>query len=204
MIKNWLEAELNLKIQSKFESEKTGVYLMKAYFGLLFIMLVMLNGCGRNVDNHIKKDMDGLYQKSSDAQALYRQQEKKQHDILNASKTTHYSKEIDVDAVDQIVADSDYVWTVDVPVPLQASEKKNCYEASPTHYSIGYVTSLDHDALVAFYKQQMELFGWRQWWEIDGLEALLLFEKPNKHCAISIRSGDTRRKQDIIISQKIV
>lgn len=172
--------------------------------GLVFMMLIILSGCGHNADKHVSKSMKKSDQNRSDAHALYFQQEVSQRDILSTGKTVQHNKEIDVDAIEQIMVDSDYVWTVDIPVPLQAAEKKNCYETSPTHYSVGYVTSLDHDALVSFYKQQMELFGWHQWWEIDGFEALLLFEKPNKQCAISIRSGDARRKHDIIISQKTV
>lgn len=177
---------------------------MYLHCGLVLMMLTILSGCVHNSDKHMSKDMLGSSQKGSDAQELYHQQEMNQRTILSTGKTIQHSKEIDVDAVEQIMVDSDYVWTVDIPVPLQAAEKKHCYETSPTHYSIGYVTSLDHDALVAFYKQQMELFGWHQWWEMNGFEALLLFEKPHKQCAISIRSGDARRKQDIIISQKTV
>lgn len=173
-------------------------------YGLMLMMLAMLGGCNHNSDKYISKNMKKSSKHTSDAKALYRQQEENQREILSTSKTVHYSKEIDVDSIEQIMIDSDYVWTADIPVPLQAVEKKNCYETGPTHYSVGYVASLDHDALVAFYKQQMELFGWHQWWEINGREALLLFEKSHKQCAISIRSGDSRRKQDIIISQKTV
>lgn len=177
---------------------------MYLHYGLLLIMLTVLGGCVHNSDKYVSKKMKKSSQQWSDAQELYSQQEMDQNNLLSTGRTIQHSKEIDVDSVEQIVADSDYVWTVDIPVPLQAAEKKHCYETSPTHYSIGYVTSLDHDALVAFYKQQMELFGWHQWWEMDGLEALLLFEKPHKQCAVSIRSGDARKKQDIIISQKTV
>lgn len=175
---------------------------MYVRYGLVLMMLTILSGCVHNSDKYLSKTRS--LKNRSDAQVLYSQQELNQHDMLSTSKTVQYSKEIDVESIEQIMVDSDYVWTVDVPVPLQATEKKNCYETGPTHYSVGYVTSLDHEDLIAFYKQQMELFGWRQWWELDGIEALLLFEKPHKQCAISIRSGDSRRKQDIIISQKTV
>lgn len=113
-----------------------------------------------------------------------------------------YQKEIDIDNVELDYVTFDYVWTVDIPVPMDAVQKRNYCQAEPDLYAIGY-TSVEHqDDLIAFYLQQMELLGWQCWWQTQGLEALLMFEKPHKQCAISIRPGSSRKKTDIVVMQK--
>lgn len=189
---------LSKKSNSGFWPLLSGSSNMYIRYGLMLVMLVALGGCQKQGQS--KK----LSKQKSDAQMMYHQQEESQNSLFNASKTMQHNKEIDAESVEQAIVDVDYVWTVDVPIPLQAVEKKNYYEASPNLYSVGYATSLEHDALVAFYKQQMELYGWHNWWETDGLESLLLFEKAHKHCAVSIRPGSSKKKQDIIILQKTV
>ncbi len=168
--------------------------LMVVPFLSLVLLLSLLSGCGKQVDNNIDQ---------SHAEIVYHGQEVK-IDRLSESHTIQHQKEIDVDAVELDQINFDYVWTVDIPIPVDATEKRNYYEATPEVYAVGYITGEKRDELVAFYKQQMELLGWHCWWDTQGLEALLMFEKPHKQCAVSIRPSSTRRKSDIIVMQKTV
>lgn len=162
------------------------------------IAIVFLAGCQKQPSDKSNK------QKQHDAYIVYHEQEAKRQDLYSTSQTVQYQKEIDADSVDIDMINVDYVWTVDVPIPLKAVEKKNYYQARTKSYSVGYSVALEHDDLVAFYKKQMELYGWHCWWQTEGLESLLLFEKPHKHCAVSIRPSNSRNKQDIIVLQKTV
>ena len=124
---------------------------------------------------------------------------------MDASRQTMpLEKEIDIQDIELEQINVDYVWTMDVPVPLQAVPKKGYYEATPQVFTIGYTASEQRQELCDFYEQQMELLGWQSFWQTDsGLEAMLLFKKPHKQCAISIRPGN-RKKHDIIIMQQTV
>lgn len=45
----------------------------------------------------------------------------------------------------------------------------------------------EQQAVIDFYLQEMECNGWQRISVMQGIESLLLFEKPHKICAISIR-----------------
>lgn len=169
--------------------------LMVVPFLSVLLLVCFLPGCG---NKRVAKSV-----KSSHAEIAYQGQEVK-IDQLEQAHTIQYQKEIDVDAAELDQVNFDYVWTVDVPIPVDASEKRNYYQAAADAYAVGYTTALKQDDLVAFYKQQMELLGWHCWWDTSGLEALMLFEKPHKQCAVSIRPGSSRRKNDIILMQKTI
>ncbi len=168
--------------------------LMFVPFLSLVLLLSFLSGCGKQVDKNVDK---------SHAEIVYRGQEAK-IGRLSESHTIQHQKEIDVEAVELDQINFDYVWTVDIPIPVDATEKRNYYEATPEVYAVGYTTGEKRNELVAFYKQQMELLGWHCWWDTQGLEALMMFEKPHKQCAVSIRPGSSRRKSDIIVMQKTI
>lgn len=170
--------------------------MAKSYVLLLGIVVV-LAGCR-------KQEQSKNYKQYGDSQILYDEQKAKQQKLYHMSQTVHHQKEIDADVLDIGMINVDYVWTIDLPIPLQATEKKNYYHAEPTTYSVGYTVALDHEDLIDFYKKQMELLGWHCWWEADGIESLLMFEKHHKQCAISIRPSASRKKQDIIVLQKTV
>jgi hypothetical protein len=164
----------------------------------LLLMIGCLAGCGNKKQLH-ETELD-----QSHATIYYQEQEVKKRHIDNAAITVRHQKEIDVDAIELDQINFDYVWTVDIPVPIDAIEKRDYCQAKPDVYAVGYTASENQDDLIAFYKQQMELLGWHCWWDTQGLEALLMFEKPHKHCAVSIRPGSSRKKTDIIVMQKIV
>jgi len=169
-------------------------------YSILFIAIVSLAGCQKQREQSANKEQA----KKRDAYTVYNEQETKQHKLYGASQTIQHQKEIDAESVDIDTINVDYVWSIDVPIPLQAVEKKNYYQAQPNVYSIGYTVALERTDLIDFYKKQMELFGWHCWWQINGFETLMLFEKPHKHCAVSIRPSSSRKKQDIIVLQKTV
>lgn len=164
----------------------------------MLFMLVLLAGCSGKKTTH-QKELD-----ASHASIIYREQEEERKRIENAGTTLGHQKEIDVDGIDFDRINFDYVWTVDIPIPLDAVEKRDYCQATPEIYIAGYTTQEGPSELVDFYKQQMISLGWDHQWETQGLETLLIFEKPHKHCAVSIRPGSSRKKTDIVFMQKIV
>lgn len=163
---------------------------------MLFFVLACLAGCGGKKTNSV--------QSCSQAALYYEEQELKQKHLDGSGITVRHQKEIDVDAVSIERINYDYIWTIDIPVPIDAVEKRNYCCATSDVYTIGYTAPEKLEELIPFYKQQMELLGWQCGWETEGLEALLMFEKPHKHCAVSIRPSNSRKKTDIIIMQKTV
>jgi hypothetical protein len=174
---------------------------MYRHYSVFLLVIMLCAGCQKQQ----LKQSYARNAKKTNAQVAYNEQEATQRKLYGTSQAAQYPKEIDVESADINTINVDYVWSIDMPIPLQAVEKKNnYYQALPNVYFTGYTVALERDDLVDFYKKQMELFGWHCWWHIDGLEALMLFEKPHKHCAISIRPSSSRKKQDIIILQKTV
>lgn len=165
---------------------------------LLLPMIAFLAGCSGKKTVH-QTELD-----QSHARVYYQEQEAKKKQLESAGTTVRHRKEIDLDSIKIDHISFDYVWTVDIPVPIDAVEKRNYCQAKPDVYAVGYTAHEDQEELIAFYKQQMELLGWHCWWDTQGLEALLMFEKPHKHCAVSIRPSGSRKKTDIIVMQKTV
>lgn len=165
---------------------------------LLLLVIACIAGCGG------KKTSYQTELNQSHANLCYREQEAHKKQLERAGTTVRHRKEIDLDNIELDYINFDYVWTVDIPVPIDAVEKRNYCQAKPDVYAVGYTAHEDLEALTAFYKQQMELLGWHCWWDTQGLEALLMFEKPHKHCAVSIRPSASRKKTDIIVMQKTV
>ncbi|MEX0849537.1 MAG: hypothetical protein WD055_04875 [Candidatus Dependentiae bacterium] len=162
-----------------------------------FLSLVLLLSCLSGCSKQVEQD------EQSHAEVMYHGQEAKRSQLYQAT-TVQHQKEIDVDAVEFDEINFDYVWTVDIPIPVDATEKKNYCQAKADVYTVGYSTSQHQDELIAFYKQQMELLGWHCWWNTESIEGLMLFEKPHKQCAISIRPSNSRKKSDIVVMQKTV
>lgn len=164
----------------------------------LVMIVGCLAGCGGKKTSH-QEELSG-----SHATILYQEQEAKRKYLDGAGTTVRHQKEIDVENIELEYINYDYVWTVDIPVPIDAVEKRNYCQAKPDMYAIGYTVHEDQDELVTFYRQQMEILGWHCWWDTEGLEALLMFEKPHKQCAVSIRPSSSRKKTDIVVMQKTV
>lgn len=162
----------------------------------LLLIIGCLAGCGGKKTSH-QTELD-----QSHATIYYQEQETKRKQLEGAGTTVRHQKEIDVENIEIDQINFDYVWTIDIPIPIDAVEKRNYCQAKPDVYAAGYTAPENQDELVAFYKQQMELLGWHCWWDTQGLEALLMFEKPHKHCAVSIRPSSSRKKTDIIVMQK--
>ncbi len=78
----------------------------------------------------------------------------------------------------------------DVPVLIDAVPEKqlnyNQEQLGLTSFSYRVPTELQK--AVSFYNEEMERFGWKQFVQFCEAEALLIFEKPNKICSISLRS----------------
>ena len=164
----------------------------------LLLGIGFLAGCGG------KKTSQQTELDQSHATIYYQEQEAQKRQLEGAGTTVRHQKEIDVENIELEQINFDYVWTVDIPIPIDAVEKRNYCQAKPDVYAVGYTTHENQDDLVVFYKQQMELLGWQCWWDTQGLEALLMFEKPHKQSAVSIRAGASRKKTDIIVMQKTV
>lgn len=171
---------------------------------ILCLMVVVLSGCQKQMApkriNQQSKEVDTTI----DASAVHKRQSAKVKKLAQdvQKKPIIPAKEIDAISlkVEEIAAH--YVWDIDVPVPLNAKEKNGSCRATPHNYQVSYAVQKEKDGLMAFYQEQMELHGWHCWWQTEGNEALLLFKKPQKHCAISIRPV-SRKRSEIVIMQQV-
>jgi hypothetical protein len=140
---------------------------------------------------------------SSVTQLHKRQASRCQKSPTATKKDLRSQKEIDAQDLSVIeLVPVDHVWTVDVPVPLQAKSKRNHYYASADHYEAGYVVAYAEDELQHFCLEQMEMHGWQCNWQMQGVETLFLFTKKSKQCAISIRPHG-KNKQELVVLQQI-
>lgn len=72
---------------------------------------------------------------------------------------------------------------IDIPIPLDSEQILSGISAnSYAFYSKDILQSIIH-----FYEIEMEFLGWQKIAEFIGFESLLVFEKPNKKCIISVR-----------------
>ena len=88
----------------------------------------------------------------------------------------------------------------DVPIPLNAEPLKECFSISDSNKKIilGYICDGHSTHMVKFYNDQMERLGWESVASFNGCETLMIFKKPFRTCAISIRmySHKHNRKQE--------
>ncbi len=75
----------------------------------------------------------------------------------------------------------------DIPLPIQA-EIHMLGGSTPSATGLTFISNFSLPDLVKFYEFEMERLGWRQL-HMFGVESevLLVFEKPEKLCTISIR-----------------
>lgn len=81
----------------------------------------------------------------------------------------------------------------DIPVPMGAKPIKNYFQSSSPdsrEIVLGYVSSQSIEDIAAFYASQMEQFGWYQTAAFANVEHLMLFEKPDQICTISLRAHE--------------
>lgn len=81
---------------------------------------------------------------------------------------------------------------VDVPVPLLAQPCDACGDVSRGAEFFYACPSLPVD-VSGFYEREMVLSGWRSVLCVSGAECMLVFEKPDRQCVISIRPAGKKR-----------
>lgn len=78
-----------------------------------------------------------------------------------------------------------------VPLPLNAQRADVCGplesgEQPKDQIIVCYLVDMTIDQLIDFYTEQMERFGWLQIGDFRSHQTLLLFERPDKLCAIAL------------------
>ena len=85
----------------------------------------------------------------------------------------------------------------DVPILLGAKPNSQyTYNEGDRDLVLSYEVQSKKDKVIAFYTEQMELYGWRHKSTIDGAETLLLFEKPRTYCMVVIRYDKVNLKEE--------
>ena len=160
----------------------------------------MLSGCQKQQQTPTPQEQTIVHiQTTYDKQAqLHKQFDGTTSYIRNQQKEV--LTEVEANDISSIACDQ--LWTCDIPVPLDATKKRGNSQADDNTHISRYIVYQPIEEIVLFYKQQMELFGWQCWWQTQTGESLLLFQKPYKECAVSIRPSKGRHKHDIIIMQK--
>ncbi|MEX0940033.1 MAG: hypothetical protein WDZ41_01605 [Candidatus Babeliales bacterium] len=73
----------------------------------------------------------------------------------------------------------------DIPILIDAMPEK--IEEKDSGVFISYKATLSLQDIVHFYEDEMERLGWQLFASFEQFEQLLIFEKPSKIAAISIR-----------------
>lgn len=78
----------------------------------------------------------------------------------------------------------------DIPIPIGSRPIKQYFEAASFEapsFVLGYVSEQTIQEIALFYEAHMEQFGWVQTATFGGVEQLLMFDKPDQLCVISLR-----------------
>ncbi len=110
-------------------------------------------------------------------------------------KTSRHSKSTDFQLVSLI--DAQEAKLSDIPVPLHAKRIIDAREQSGEDIFLRYGIQMQLGAIKQFYMQEMERLGWQYNNSFDGVELLLIFKKPHRSCAISIRPQ--KKRTDLVI-----
>ncbi len=81
----------------------------------------------------------------------------------------------------------------DIPIPIGSKPLKQYFKSSKVDSQeaiLGYVSDQSMSELIIFFEQQMEQYGWSQAAVISGIEHLIIFEKPDQICVISLRGQE--------------
>lgn len=88
----------------------------------------------------------------------------------------------------------------DIPIPMQAVFQADDLGDSADGLSINYSIILDQSAISCFYEREMERLGWQQLIEnMSNNELLLVFNKPNKICVVSVRTPKDSRAGLLVV-----
>lgn len=71
----------------------------------------------------------------------------------------------------------------DIPIPFHVTPLKNSTSAS----SCAFVLEESQEKSAQFYLREMERMGWRLISEFQGFETVLVFEKLERICTVSVR-----------------
>lgn len=81
----------------------------------------------------------------------------------------------------------------DIPVPIGSKPIKHYFQsaaADSQEIVLGYTSEQSVDEIALFYAQQMEQSGWYQTSSFFGAEQLLMFEKLDQVCVVSLREQE--------------
>jgi hypothetical protein len=81
----------------------------------------------------------------------------------------------------------------DIPIPFHVTPLKN----STSDRSCAFILEENQDDSTLFYKREMERMGWSLIGEAPGLETVLIFEKLQRICNVSIRPVKQDKKPEV-------
>lgn len=77
---------------------------------------------------------------------------------------------------------------IDIPFPLQATSLERYFNAYEGKVIMGYDVRGYVSDYIALYEQGLERWGWRKITHISNtLESLLVYDKPERYCVVSLR-----------------
>ena len=106
----------------------------------------------------------------------------------------------------QMLSDEHEARLIDIAIPfgVQFLEQYADSESADNEKVLGYITRMSVTELVGFYTEQMERLGWSCACHVRGYEQLLLFERPDRLCAIVIRSASGAQQGDMPLTKIVV
>jgi hypothetical protein len=91
----------------------------------------------------------------------------------------------------------------DIPIMMHAYPDYAYQDECKDDYStfVAYTVPDTCDGVQSYYVQNMERYGWQHAASVDGYEKILVFEKPQKLCIISLRSAFKKGDTKVVIAQ---
>lgn len=116
------------------------------------------------------------------------------------------SGDVPCDNSRQMLSDEYEARLIDIAIPFGArlldaytdNENKN------NEMVFSYVTPMSMEQVVAFYNEQMERLGWSCARHVRGHEQLLLFERPDRSCSITLRSTAHPKRVDMRFTKIVI
>lgn len=119
---------------------------------------------------------------AKDVARRFDDREKMAAQLVDTSPTTQLASEDMVRLFEAKLAD--------IPVPIGSNPIKQYFQSAALDAQeivLGYVSEQSIEEIALFYAVQMEQFGWQQTATFGGVEQLLMFEKPDQLCVVSLR-----------------
>ena len=95
----------------------------------------------------------------------------------------------------------------DIPFPMGVQFLEEYYReplSEQNSFVVGFIGDITQETVKEFYRYEMELYGWRLAYSIEGFESVLVYEKPKRTGILVLRPLNTSKTQGVFfITQRV-